>query len=497
MVSPGCVFWVNDDDDYDESDMHDDDSDAVNSSGNDSSDDSINGIRDLEDFMPFDLTVANIKEWANNQSVKFYLRAEGEGKIRVFKRVDDSDEEGTKTYLVDLDSSIQQYNEKMKFILPLDNDPEKKGQLLDASWFDSDGNFYGIFEGIKEGALKLILEVELISGDTSRRVVLDEAYFTLVNVKGMFKVYNTRYTYVVGDEEGPTDRGDGLLRYKVIREQKGYGSRFPEDPDRVIIWTHGYNNTINQSLDNMAIIFKRLYRTGYRGGFIGVVWKVEHSVLLFNTDWLSSYRTGHVFADIIRNTKKSYPDAKLDLFAHSLGANLGCYALRILGTNNEEIVDNLILHEAAVPEEVFCGKYSAKGKPYRLGYFDNVYAESLKAVKDKVYNTYCPEDAAVWVAFPLDNVLLSLPTPLDDDYGFINNAIMSAARPYQGGLGSSRVKTIYNDVIMSSNQFKSLDEHPYGIRKHGSQSEEYYYDVMEFYGHIIDPENMPEDVNNK
>jgi hypothetical protein len=121
----------------------------------------------------------------------------------------------------------------------------------------------------------------------------------------------------------------------------------------------------------------------------------------------------------------------------------------------------------------------------------------LKAVKDKVYNTYCPEDAAVWVAFPLDNVLLSLPTPLDDDYGFINNAIMSAARPYQGGLGSSRVKTIYNDVIMSSNQFKSLDEHPYGIRKHGSQSEEYYYDVMEFYGHIIDPENMPEDVNNK
>jgi len=495
---------VNDDDDYDESNMHEDDSDAVNSSGNDSSDDSINGIRDLEDFMPFDLTVANIKEWANNQSVKFYLRAEGEGKIRVFKRVDDNDEEGTKTYLVDLDKNIQQYNEKMKFILPSEADPEKKGQLLDSSWFDSDGNFYGIFEGIKEGALKLILEVELISGDTSRRVVLDEAYLTLVNVKTMFKVYNTRYTFVVGNQEGPTDQGDSLLRYKVIRAQEGYGSRFPDDPDRIIIWTHGYNNSVSESLKSMDTLFKRLYITGYRGGFIGVVWHVHRwegifdriSAVDFDHDWEKSYRSGHVFADIIRNTKKSYPDAKLDLFVHSLGANLGCYALRILGTNNEEIVDNLILHEAAVPGEVFSGKYEKiihQGE-CRIRFFDNMYADALNAINGKIYNTYCTNDTAVKIGFPAAGAL-GLPTPLDDSYDFVNKAINTyISRDYKGGLGCSPVITKFNDMIISRDQCNHKENRPSGIIGHGSQTAEYYYDVARFFERIIDLNKMDKDI---
>jgi len=253
MVSPGCVFWVNDDDDYDESDMHDDDSDAVNSSGNDSSDDSINGIRDLEDFMPFDLTVANIKEWANNQSVKFYLRAEGEGNIRVFGRVKDMREYGAKTYLCNLDSSIQQYQQEMKFTLPLDNDPEKKGQLLDSSWFDSDGNFYGIFEGVEEGTLKLILEAELISGDTSRRVVLDEAYFTLKNVKDMYRFINVR--------EGPTESNtDNKLRYRNINVENR--DMFMNDSSSAMFFIHGASTPEEDAIEWSGIVYKRLYRTG-------------------------------------------------------------------------------------------------------------------------------------------------------------------------------------------------------------------------------------------
>jgi len=94
---------------------------------------------------------------------------------------------------------------------------------------------------------EVALEVELGAVDSKKRVVLDEAYLALINVKEMFEVYNTRYTFVVGDQEGPTDQGDGLLRYKVIREQEGYGSRFPGNPDRIIIWNHGYNNTVQQS----------------------------------------------------------------------------------------------------------------------------------------------------------------------------------------------------------------------------------------------------------
>jgi len=507
QIEPGCVFWVNDDDESNESTIHPNDADAANDEfSKDYEDDAINGIRDLEDFMPINIAIPNITEWTNNQNVRMYLKAEGDGKIRIFGRVQDIGKEDERAYIRELGKSIKQYKETVKLVLPAS---KKEDQILDSQWFNSEGKFYGIYEGVKQGKVKLILSVEIDSGKEKQELILDEANLTIVDVKSMFKVYNTRYTALHGNEEGPTySNDDKYYRYRVIREQGGYGKRFPVSPDRVMIWTHGYNNSEFESLKNIETIFKRLYVTGYRDGFVGVVWHVHRwqdeygitdriSWLNFNVDWERCYRTGHVFADIIRNIKGSYPDATLNVFVHSLGANLGCYTLRLLSENNDVIVDNLILHEAAAPEEVFCGKYSAKGRPYRLGYFDNIYAESLKAVKGKVYNTYCPEDAAVWAAFPLNNALFSLPTPLDEDYRFINNAIMSTAKPYQGGLGSSRVKTIYNDKIMSSNQFKSLNEHPYGIRKHGSQSDEYYYDVMEFYRHIINPDGMPDDVNNE
>jgi len=517
-ITPGCVFWVNSDDDYDESSVHPNDSGASNSSGNDGSDTAINGIRDLEDFMPIDIAIPNIKEWSSpDTNVKFYLKAEGEGRIRIFKRVDDNDEEGTKTYLVDLDKSIQQYKEPMKFLLSGDNEQE-----LSPDWFNLEGKFYGIFEGVSAGTLKLTLYVSLNNGQD--KVVLDEAYITLVDVKEMFKVYNTRYTFVVGDQEGPTDQGDGLLRYKVIRKEQGYGARFPEDPKRVIIWTHGYNNTAQDSLNNMATVFKRLYVTGFRGGFIGVVWRTHQfpddwlgdilSSSDFNTDWLFSYQTGHVFADIIRNTKVSYPDAKLDLFVHSLGNNVACYALRLLSEKNETIVDNFILHEAAVPGEVFSGKYETikhatdstiiYGLPVlvdvRTGFFDNIYAGSLNAVKGKVYNTFSTEDKIVRDIFKLNNDNLKLPTPLDDSYKFINvKNIGDIAKPLYvlpdllnyKGLGCAEAKTIYNAKIMNKNQLiKKGEVHPYGIRNHGSQSEEYYYDVLEFFNNVYDLKTM-------
>ncbi|HOX09108.1 MAG TPA: alpha/beta hydrolase [Candidatus Omnitrophota bacterium] len=489
---PGCVFWVNDDDDYNESSIHPDDGNPDLASGEcDAYDDKINGIRDLEDFMPFNLTIPNINEWANTQNVKFYLKAEGQGKIRIFKRSKDMREYGAKTYLSDLDSSKSQYQEKMKFLLPPD-DKKEEGQLLNPSWFDSNGNFYGIFEGIEKGSLKLILEVQLGEVNNKKRVVLDEVYLNLVDVKDMFKVYNTRYTYVTGDQEGPTEQGDKLLRYKIIREQKGYGSRFPKNPDRVIIWDHGYNNTAQQSLENATIIFKRLYRTGYRGGFIGVVWAVKNSALEFDADWLSSYRTGHVFADIVRNTKNTYPEAKLDLFAHSLGGNVACYALKILASKNEQIVDNLILHEAAVPGEVFCGEYckiNHYGNGLRDDYFDNIYADSLNALKGKVYNTYCAKDKAVGVWFPKAGAL-GLSTPLDDDYIFVNKEIRTQISLNYRGLGCSPADTLFDDKIISVDGLINDELHPYGIRDHGSQSREYYYDVQLHFQRVHNPKMM-------
>jgi hypothetical protein len=507
MVSPGCVFWVNDDDDYNESSVHPDDSSPALASGKaDCHDNKINGIRDLEDFMPFNITIPDITEWTNNQNVKFYLKAAGEGKVRVFKRIQDAEKENDLAYLKKLNRSIQQYTEKMKFLLPSD-DNKKEGQLLDPSWFDSEGNFYAIFEGAEKGSLKLTLEVELGTDGKKKRVTLDEVVVTLVDVESMFKVYNTRYNSNSGDQEGPTVGNDNLLRYRFIREQEGYGSRFPEDPDRIIIWTHGYNNSIYESLENIETLFKRLYITGFRGGFIGVAWAVhrwqddfgimdELSWINFDPDWEKSYRSGHVFADIIRNTKASYPDAKLDLFVHSLGNNVACYALRLLSEKDEQIVDNFILHEAAVPGEVFCGEYGKVeyyGENLRDGFFDNIYSESLGAVKGKVYNTFCIYDIAVATGFPIAGAF-GLSTPLDVDYKFANKATKTQISLDYKGLGCSAVDTIFGDKIKSRDQFNHEEKRPSGIKGHGSQTAEYYYDVARFFERVVDLNKMEKDI---
>jgi len=88
---PGHVFWVNNDDDYDESTVHPDDKDAKNSSGNDSSDSFINGIRDLEDFTPVNIKIPYIKQILqskedNLKNITFYLKAKGSGRINVYKK---------------------------------------------------------------------------------------------------------------------------------------------------------------------------------------------------------------------------------------------------------------------------------------------------------------------------------------------------------------------------------------------------------------------------
>jgi len=486
QVAPGCVFWVNDDDDYDESSVHTNDSGAVNSNGNDGADEVINGIRDLEDFMPIDLTIPNIKEWANNQSVKFYLKAEGNGKIRVFKRVDDNDEEGTKTYLVDLDKSIKQYTEKMKFLLP---SSEKEGQLLDPSWFNSEGKFYGIFEGVTAGALKLTLEVELGTGQDKKRVVLDEAYITLKNVKDMYKLINIR--------EGPTmGTDDGLLRYRNKEESTQI---FAPDPKKAFIWAHGYNNTLEGSAGSADIVYKRLYQTDFRGAFIFISWDTADwiqpfSAVNFNGDWVNSFRSARITADIIKDIRTAYPGAKIDLGAHSLGNSLMCYALRLLAGEGSSPIDNLMMAEPAVPGEVFWG---LSRTPYydivgvRHDFFDNMYANSLNAVTGKIYNTYSTNDGALRLAFKGNNLLLGLPTPLDDRYNLVNDTTLTIGNEYTDPLGLASANSPYNkfvsepfyppDYINGANE----NTRPYGIRQHVSMSVEYYYDVQEFYYYLI------------
>lgn len=505
MVFPGCVFWVNDDDDYNESSVHPDDNNPALASGEaDCHDNKINGIRDLEDFMPFNMTIPNVKEWTNNQNVKFYLKAEGEGKIRVFKRIKDMREYGAKTYLNDLDSSRSQYQEEMKFLLPSDGN-KKEGQLLDPSWFDSEGRFCAIFEGVKEGSLKLILEVQLGEGDNKKRVVLDEVYLTLKNVRDMYRFINVR--------EGPTvGNTDDKLRYRNINVERS--DMFMLDTSSVYMFIHGAWTPKSDAVTWSNTVYKRLYRTGYRGGFIGFSWETTRAIdwpivpigsgnpkTEFDDEWVRSFQTGQVLADVIENTKNEFKNAKINLMAHSLGGNLTSYALRLLNVQDRrDLVDNVFLIQVAVPGNAYACRTEKD-------YFKDMYVFSVaNNITGKAYNLFYGKDGTLsWFnkalsgGFPSILLVtglneLGVPFPLDDNYdllpsdkmyGYSNVGFYRHEKSISGALGRQNLNSKLSNFVSYQRKFKTA--RPYGIRDHLSFGNEYYFDVKEYYTDILNP----------
>ncbi|MDD5009649.1 MAG: alpha/beta hydrolase, partial [Syntrophorhabdaceae bacterium] len=489
---PGCVFWVNDDDDSSESTVHQDDLDAANDEfDKDYEDDAINGIRDLEDFMPFNITIPNIKEWTNNQNVKFYLKAEGQGKIRVFKRINDA-------YLAELRYSMKQFIEKMKFTLTSDSDKKGEGQLLDPSWFDSNDNFYGIFEGVEKGSLKLTLEVELGMDDSKKKVVLDEAVITLKDVRDMYRFVNVR--------KGPTiSNTDNKLRYRNINIEKP--DMFMLDPSSIYIFIHGASTPESDAVTWSNTVYKRLYRTGYRGGFIGFSWDTKERLgfflpkLIFDNQWVRSFQTGQVLADVIDDTKNEFSCAKINLIAHSLGGNLTSYALRLLAVQDKKkIVDNVFLIQTAVTGNAFATE------PH-VDYYKDMYVPSIgNNITGKAYNLYYVPDILIdlfykdligvwWTDLFLGEP--GLPVPLDDNYELLPSDQMKDLtdvdyyrheKSESGGIGNKFLISKLSNFM--SRTYSNGNSRPFGIRDHLSFGTEYYYDVKEYFDSMINPMNI-------
>jgi hypothetical protein len=398
----------------------------------------------------------------------------------------------------------------MKFTLSSGSDTGNEGQLLNPEWFDSKGNFYGIFEGIEKGNLNLILEVELGEGGNKKRVVLDKVYLTLNNVRDMYLLENVR--------KGPTySPQDGLTRYRDIKES---GSIFSTKNNKVFVWAHGYNTSIRKEggkidsrTDSLIVIdtvYKRMYRAGFRGPFIGLTWHGdEGTVVDFNANWINSFQTGHVVEKILTNLRKEYPQSEINVSAHSLGNNVFCYALRLLAvqshTNTQ--IDNMILSEAAIPGEAFSGKernlrHNIRNNRY-YGFFDNMYGIDITVVKNKVYNTYSTTDEVLSRAFESNEIMRSLPTPLDLDYKLVENewnykscmmeyGYKALGLAYAESKYSEMVNRTFNNLSVNSTN-KSANPRPYGIRKHGSMMDEYYSDVLEYYIFLKDPSTYRSD----
>jgi len=385
-------------------------------------------------------------------------------------------EYGAKTYLKDLNSSVKQYRQA-----PLAFDSNDKNKiLLDIEDFDEKGNFHGIFEGVSVGELKLALCVDFNNGKDV--VVLDEAYITIKNIKDMYKLINIR--------NGPTSTSaDSIPRY---RDKQESGNVFAPDTTRIFVWVHGYNNTLKGSIGSADVVYKRLYQTGFRGSFFAISWDTANwiqpfSAADFNGDWENSFRSATITADIIKELRKNSPNSRIDIGAHSLGNNLVLYSLRLLSAEGKKPIDNFIMAESAVPGEVFCGITRTSDYDllnYRFNFFDNMYAKSLNAVTGKIYNTYSSNDDILDGVLKINNFWLGLPTPLDDRYNLVIESTNTKSNSSIDPLGLTETISSYAK-LHSEPMYNSNTIRPYGIKGHCSLSEEYYYDVKEFYNYLL------------
>jgi hypothetical protein len=517
MQSPGHVFWVNDDRDTAESSTHDD-NEVVRESPvmGDFRDEYINGIRDLEDFMPITINIPNIKGFKELSGIKFYLETEGEGSINIFKR-------STADYLTKLSDSIKQYKKEKLYTI---SNKFKKIEL-DLDKFRENNTFYGVFEGATEGKVNIKL-IAMFNNDAKEdtEIVLDEVVLTIKRIGDLYRTYNIR---------GKPQKDDsGITRYKdIVKENDGFAL---SEKDKIFVWTHGYRNTEYKCRAWSDTVFKRLYHQGFRGCFVSILWHGNEgknpgkldlkNKNYFDEQWVNSFQSGEAYADIIEDLHEELPNAKIITGAQSLGNNVMSYGIKCLKKRNENIIDDIVHMQAAIPGNAYWGLKK------RIDFFDSMYVDCIQAVKDKVYNLYAEERDSVLKGFTL-NIYIGMPTPLDNSHNLIdadsfvfknlmsflknNNIIYLLSFHYDylkdheyfedslcGALGMAfqySACDVYGwDVLVNPNKIDKFDnidtnniyvdendrtdtrkERPYNIRKHSSMMYEYYFDVQNFY----------------
>jgi len=312
------------------------------------------------------------------------------------------------------------------------------------------------------------------------------------------------------------------------------GSLYPKKPNNILIWAHGYRVDEDKAKKWFATVYKRLYHTGYRGGFVGVTWEgdegrepggPQEEEGYFDIQWINSFQSASALVEVIKEVHSDCPYATINLSAHSLGNNVLAYALRLLAKEDTKIINNVIHTEAAIPGNVY------SGLPDEHDFFNNMYGIDITAVGGKIYNSYSINDWPVNYAFTNDissspvigASVPGIPTPLsknfEGDYVLTDNTFYRSSE--SGGLGGKKIASLYNTdrdnpkIKRKDDKFSNFDSyenkrtweglegvsddprneinHPYNICTHSSMMYDYYYDVQEFYKFLLDPEEALED----
>ncbi|MCK5655836.1 MAG: alpha/beta hydrolase [Candidatus Aureabacteria bacterium] len=475
-IEPGFILWINDDNDHwDVSNKYwsEDRTTVRGSSGEpDNTNETINGIHDLEDFFSMKLQIpVDLIE-----GEKFYLEG---APVRVFKRyflnpdediLANTNEESQNAHLTNLEIAKEQHQVDSLGTVGLDTDSRLEMKRED---FTEDGFLWLIFEGLSEEGtydLRFYREVDGV------RIDEDTAKITIKDVRDMYKFWNLRVNRV--------ENAQGFDIYNPGAIMMPSGEYYPQDPDKMLVYFHGYNVDVNGARHWFDTTYKRLYRAGYRGGFSGITWEGDEGTALhFNTNWINAFRVAELAKNIIIRVENEWGKGQVNLGAHSLGNMVVLAAVRKMayeGTSN--IVSKIIHLEAAVPANVY-------NEMVAEDYFDGSFWPNFDVCPIVVNSWSETDDVLPW--FNIGMMVFGWTTPDYKDGPVFSPPPFFNERSIQGAMGlrpaagdfPSGFYTDFSDwkVSRDSDAEEAYEGHPYQIRHHSSMKDEYYLDVEEFF----------------
>jgi len=202
------------------------------------------------------------------------------------------------------------------------------------------GTQYYLFEGSGIGFGELVLRVQRgtnVLAETS-------AWIDLHDVRDL---YERSYINVV-TSTNPVD----LWTSTNWVENPSSGAA--DEDSNIIVYVHGFDNTMSSWLVRSDTVFKRLYWAGYRGKFASIRWPCKLlppkslDPFSYNLSELYAFKSAYGLREYLNQLRVRFPAHRLHIFAHSQGNAVASEAAR-LGAP----FDTYILAQGAVPASCY------------------------------------------------------------------------------------------------------------------------------------------------
>ncbi|MCP3874439.1 MAG: hypothetical protein GY699_14950, partial [Desulfobacteraceae bacterium] len=347
-------FWVNNDEDDDsdtDTGLADSSTDDLPGRNKDNSgffgvDKKVNGVRDLVDFFPVMLDFIKSPQYLTDEfEIRLKNKDEAVSIVKdVFLNPDSSNE-----YLTNFQAG---YELRERTTKPLNS----KGYLLTQTNIKDikDGKSVILVECIKPifslndlrsgnqiEELNTTLELEVYSKEGQKVVARTQLPMSINDVTRMYRLANMRNTGG-GDKTRP-DRTASKPPFCMDTDGD------PDtNPEKELVFIHGYNVDEDGGEATFAEVFKRLYHSGYKGGFYGVCWYGNPPASLGSSHYHQAVVSAFNFSETFANFVNGLP-AKKSVAAHSLGNMVTGLAIQDHGLK----VNDYFAIDAAVALEAY------------------------------------------------------------------------------------------------------------------------------------------------